>query len=343
MSETAKVTFYRIKDCGFYKRGQDTPEFGSTFELLVDLQRWSNGKRLVQTKVFEPLDGQDVHPVYLLDIKNSDDTWLVATWNQTPSNEAGVASIQGESSVGDAEVKMTEIEPGGIPGFATYFWFLPKQGLFASVRFQHLWTGQKSLQIYLESFLGQFSRFVVFGQPDADTEINIIGFRKDTKSPIESLLPKYRTVMAQKPGRRDLILQKAESIRKVIRKTTLKLTRTPDRDFWQRMLQMTGISPPGPETRPEKIRVQYEIATPVSSEEVKVIIADWDAHHDREWDDYGFEFKGESGKPLWLSHSLAREEFELDVKRDNPEVINSDSLLKALNSARENIMEILKT
>ncbi|MCS3806718.1 hypothetical protein HNO92_004327 [Chromobacterium alkanivorans] len=340
MTEKAKISFYKIKECGFYRRGESTPAFGSIDALLSDLQRWSSNKNLVQTKVFEPRDGQDIHPAYLLDIKNSGDSWVVTTWNQTPANEAGVASIKGESNVGSAEVVINEIDPGSIPGFATYFWFLPRQNIFASVRFQHLWTGQKSLQNYFDSFLGSFSRYVVFDNTSSGADVEIIGYRDDEDDPPMNLLPRFKTALEQKPGRKDYIRQRAQRIRKVIRKSVLKLQRTPDFALWQTFLHKMHISPPS--TRNENVKVQYEIATTVQVSDVDAIIAEWEEHHEREWDDYGFEFKGEANKTYWLSHSLARGEFDLDVVRDHPEVVNSESLLSALHAKREHILSILR-
>ncbi|MFB9159924.1 hypothetical protein [Chromobacterium violaceum] len=339
MRETAKVTFYKIKACGFYRRGEDRPDFGSISTLLADLKEWSRGKHLVQTKVFEPQDGQDIHPAYLLDIKEQNGSWVVATWNQTPANEAGVASIKGESSVGDAEIVMNEIDPESIPGFATYFWFLPDRGIFASVRFQHLWTGQKSMQLYLDAFLASFSRHVVFGEKE-DADVVVVGYCENPGEPPRNLSPRFRTALEQKPGKKDIIRENATNIRKIIRKSTLQLNRHPDYAWWQTFLHKTHISEP--QARPEKVRVQYEISTSVTLQDVNAIISDWDEHHEREWDDYGFTLKGQPNQPLWLSHSLAREEFELDIERNNPEVVNSESLLASLNAAKDRILRILE-
>jgi len=339
MNEKAKITFYQIKDCGFYQRGEDAPEFGSVLQLLTDLDDWSNGKPLVETKTFEPRDGQDIHPAYLLDIKSLNGSWLLTTWNQTPAHESGLASVRGESSVGEAEVVMNAVNPGTIPGFATYFWFLPSRGLFASVRFQHLWTGQKSLQCYLESFLETFSRHVVFGE-DEDAQVVVVGYQENAGDEPRHLYPKFRTSLVQKPGRRDFIRQNVDSVRKVLRKTTLRLNRVPDHAWWQDLLHKTKMSEP--QVKPEHVKIQYEMITALSLTDVDAMIEDWDAHHEREWDDYGFELRGESNKTHWFSHSLARAEFELNVERDNEEVVNAESLLAALDSAKANILRILE-
>ena len=46
------------------------------------------------------------------------------------------------------------------------------------------------------------------------------------------------------------------------------------------------------------------------------MIEGWETNHDSKWDDIGFTLTGEQN-PRWLSNSLARDTFKLDVKRVN--------------------------
>lgn len=339
MNETAGISFYQITECGFFKRGADRAEFGSIAELLHNLEAWGKGKHLVATKTFEPADGEDIHPAYLMDIRSRDNTWLITTWNQTPAHEAGVASVRGTSNVGRAEVVMNSVERGSIPGFATYFWFVPSAHVFASVRFQHLWTGQKSLQKYAESFLSSFSDHVVFGEEE--DKVIVQGYAKNpaTDSP-EDLYPRFRTALVRKPGARDFIRQNRLRINKVIRKTMLKLDRAEDLSKWQSLIRWMHRQEPN--LRPDRVRVQYELSGAVTDQDLDGIFADWDAGHESEWDDYGFMLRGEAGHPHWLSHTLAREKFPLEVVRNNDEVVNAESLLSALLSKRDEILNLIK-
>lgn len=337
MREKAKISFYEIADCGYFKRGEEHPVFGSIAATLQNLDDWSQGKSLVETKTFEPADGEDLHPAYLMDIRKLDDTWLVSTWNQTPANEAGVASVRGNSNVGKAEVVMNDIEKGSIPGFATYFWFIPSRKLFASIRFQHLWTGQQSMQKYVETFLAGFSNHVVYS--DDEAQVEILGYAKDpAKDAPAHLYPRFRTGLLRKPGARELIQQNRINIRKVIRKTVLKLNREEDLSKWQSLLRWTHMEKPA--NQPDRVRVQYELSGAVTDHDLEAIFKDWDAGHETEWDDYGFMFQGQSAQPHWLSHTLARSQFELDVIRDSEEVVNGESLLEALLANRVEILKL---
>ena len=66
--EQVKVSLYKIASCGYYPRGNHNhPQFGGVDDILRDIQRWGADKRLAHTKTFDPLDGGNHLPVYLVD------------------------------------------------------------------------------------------------------------------------------------------------------------------------------------------------------------------------------------------------------------------------------------
>lgn len=162
--------------------GESTPAFGSIDALLSDLQRWSSNKNLVQTKVFEPRDGQDIHPAYLLDIKNSGDSWVVTTWNQTPANEAGVASIKGESNVGSAEVVIMKLTQAVSLGLLHISGFASAKHLCKCAISTPMDRSEVTTEL-LRLFLGSFSRYVVFDNTSSGADVEVIGYRDDENDP----------------------------------------------------------------------------------------------------------------------------------------------------------------
>lgn len=338
--EKAKITFYRALQCGYYPRGEaDDAAFGNLQSMLADLAGWSRGKQLAATKTYEAADGADFLPAYLMAITPGEDSWVVTMWNQTPATEGKVAAAIGTSEVGNAEVVMNDLPKGGIPGFATYFWFIPSRNVFASIRFQHLVTGQKPMQQYMESFLASCSKHVAWTDPQPGVDVEIAGYLEAPDSAVQDVNPRFRTQLFKKPGAHELILKNAESVRKVLRKTTLKLDRPEQLSRWQHFLEWTHMREP--QHRPDQVKVQYELPAQLSRADIEAMIAAWNEGHDREWDDYGFKLKGSSQHIHWLSHSLARQEFQLDVERTDLEVVNSQSLLKALSDHRVEILRLI--
>ena len=253
--EIANITFYRIDQCGYYRFGEDIPSFGSAGELLKEVREWSKDKSLVETKLYE--QAGELLPVYLLDIKELDGSWMLTMWNQVPSTKQNVASVMANSSVGQAAVVMNDIKEGSIPGFATYFWIHPEQNIFASLRFQHLVTAQKAMQEYLEAFLEVASSHVI-SVPAAGDEagIEIKGYcenRIDVDEEAKRVYPRFRTKMVRRPGLHDLILKKFDQVTRVERAAVLNLDRPEDLDVWQKFLRWTKITQP--QVRPDRMRI----------------------------------------------------------------------------------------
>lgn len=336
--ETAKITFYKVNECGFYARGETTPKFGSIQDLLLSLEDWSQGKQLVETKTYEPNGSSEQMPCYLLNILSSGSSWLVTIWNETPSTDGQTASAVGTSNVGNAQIVMNELPEGGIPGFATYFWFIPELNIFASIRFQHLISGQKPMQLYMESYLALFSPFVVVTEPDENEDIFIIGYKANPEDEAADLYPKFRTCLFKKRGNRDLLLAKAHDIRKIIRKASLRLSRPEDLSHWQRLLTALDLRTATPND--EAIKVKYEVGANLSRDDLHALIEGWEQEHERQWDDYGFQFRGDNAIH-WLSHSIARSEYQVEIRRENAEVVNASMLLSELERLRPEIIRLV--
>jgi hypothetical protein len=88
------------------------------------------------------------------------------------------------------------------------------------------------------------------------------------------------------------------------------------------------------------VRVKYELDHTPDADELEAIIEDWIAEHDARWDDVGFQIEGEQS-PFWLSHSVAKTKFDLNIQRDNAEIINAESLLEALTENRAEILNLI--
>ncbi|MCR3951022.1 hypothetical protein [Aeromonas hydrophila] len=348
MFESVKLSFYRIDECGYYNYGKEDPAFGTASQILKDIQKWSLDKSIENTKLYEPADGSNYLSTYLLNISKYKDYWLLTTWNETPTTEAGVPSVLKTSKVSAPGVIINDIKADSIPGYATYFWFLPDESMFASVRFRNrTLTGQPQMRKYIESALSFISSCVVLAtKAEADGTHKILGYRDpslgSTDLPKPQPQPRFNTSLAQKAGNRELIRQKANEISKIYRKETLQLKHMDKREWWQSALQRFGITAGSDYNRTDDVNIKYEISPEsLNLPIVNKIIKSWDDSEDTrsEWDDYGFGFVGSSTTPHWLSHSTLKASVELDVIWDNDEVINAENLLKQLNKRKALILK----
>ncbi len=82
------------------------------------------------------------------------------------------------------------------------------------------------------------------------------------------------------------------------------------------------------------VKVKYEMNSQPSRDELEEIIRNWEEEDKEEaWDNVGFQLSGEQ-TTHWLSHAFARSALELNVVRENAEVVQARSLLAVLREQR---------
>ena len=334
--EQVKVSLYKIASCGYYPRGNHThPQFGAMGDILRDIQRWGVDKRLAHTKTFDPLDGGNHLPVYLVDATRHDAAWLLTLWNESHNTEGTITSINGQAAVGNADVSETEVEEGHIPGHATYFWFLPDEGLMASVRFQHLTTGVSGMNKYMRCFVQRFTSFAVLGEPDEGGQRAIVGYPPDQTTAPSHYSARFKTEVFVKPGPLDKILANAANIRKMERRAKLDLAIRTEKNFFQKLLE--GVHLATHHTGQHEAKIKYEVEVNGLEEgEVREIISQW-REEDQDDSDYGFVLRGDQNTH-WLGKEFVRETFELEVERDNAELVRPQSLLHELARHRAQLL-----
>jgi hypothetical protein len=337
--EIARINFYEVNDCGYYDEA-DNYRFGDIANLLPDLMRWvlRDGLSVRQTLTFDVGDDAKELPVYCAGMRTANGDYLLTTWNETPMVDGQTASIQGDTDVIAPQVLLTNVPDGGIPGFATYFWFLPQQGVFATIRFSHqVLNGHKGMCLYLRSFLQKFS-------PHADREpvgdgldIAVRGYRNTPGSPTEQLRVKFSTRALRRRALIDRIRATRPHIRWVVRKNRLRVQSADDQAFFQRALTAMGLREQ-PARLEHELRYQQKVEWTPSPEQLELMIRDWEANHGLQWDDIGFQIAGEA-TPLWLSHSIAKTSHVLDIQRHNAELVQGESLLAALSQNKAVILD----
>jgi len=170
---------------------------------------------------------------------------------------------------------------------------------------------------------------------DGTHEVVIKGYKAnpaDVALPKKKHYPQFVTGLVKNPGKHDIIRQNANNISKVEKVVELNLAMAEEISLWQKLLVQTKISQPQAPGASTKIR--YEISPDIDLADVDEMIADWNVNGDINSCDYGFKFKGDQ-QMYWLSRSLARTKFPLDLVRKDAEFVTSDSLLTELIGKRD--------
>ncbi|WP_404324747.1 hypothetical protein HA399_09240 [Cobetia sp. UIB-001] len=340
--EQANIVFYSMTQAGLYKHGQDKPIFGNLTEILEDLFGWVSGKALAQTATYQVSSDSELNPSCLFDISKKPDSFLITIWNESPSTKGRVASVDPSSNVGSVKVSMNKLTSGTIPGYATYFWFIPSLDVFACIRFQHTNIARKTMCKYVESFIDPFSRYVAFAKVPKKG-YNVVKYT-DGSSSYDKLSSRFRATILRKQGNIDYILNNYSKIEKIIRKTSIKMNNKPDKKLFDTLVKgiqrVKGINYVQPVSY---VNINYELPISMPKSDLEDIIDDWKSTGNslsNEWDDYGFKIKGEMDKTYWLSNSLAKTTLDLNVIRQNDEIVDSASLIEALEANRDAILKV---
>jgi hypothetical protein len=345
MSETATIQFYEVEECGYFKRGEDEADFGSLSDTLYQLEDWASQEelRLVDTQTYTPGDSGNLYPAYCFNIIHSQgrNDYLLTTWNRVPSTDEQIASARENSQVGEVDVELTDLPENSIPGYATYFWFIPEDDRFATIQFDRPKNGHPQLKRYLTEFLAKFTSYVVEEETQGD-ELEIEGYREHPEDEPEHYYPRFTSVPSRTEGQIDLIRERRPHIRKIIRKNRLgdDLVGDVPLTWKQTILRELGLNDPANTEEDEGLKTKYEVSYEPNEGELDDIIENWEENHDEgsRWHDVGFRFKGQSSKTYWLSNSLIKQERDLDVDRINEEVVGANSLLQEILDQRQSLL-----
>jgi len=339
VTERVGVRFYKIQECGYYTYRHSTYQFGDISDILDQLQAWVSDKTLSMTCTYELEEGEDVYKTYCFDLKKNYSTgdFVLVTWNELPTNNGRVVTVNGRQPVGDATVQFTNAPDGSIPGYAAYFWFIPEHNAFAVIRFHHtLLIGRSNLERYIREYCAKFTKYVIERRTENGALIE--GYSNGRQA-IQHLRPSFKSHLYRQRGEIETLRQIHSSIRKVIRKNRLKLPNRLNLDLWQGFLRNLGVNMNHDEA-PLDLDIKYEIPFRPTIEDFNSMVAEWETHHDSKWDDIGFVLDGEC-EVRWLSNSIAKEEYELEVTRANDEVVDTQSLLDSLTMLRTQVLGLI--
>lgn len=305
------LTFFELEQFGFYRHGTREFLFGDVHSALQELHEWSAGKDVGMTELTSPSRvNRGALPVYVFGIQPTGDDWLLATWNTVPAADGAVASLARDSRVGRApRVHANPIVEGSIPGFPTYFWFLPEHNTFATLRFENPITAARPMMGYVRQFLKTESGYVV-----RDDDGSIAGYRDlhddgdHTKAHV-----KVSANVRSKPGEVARLRRERPNIRTVIRDSYLIQRVRRDRNWFQKLSQIVRDNEqPSEFTQDTKVHIALSY-TPTEAELDQMIETELQTQRDSEFDDLGFKLVG-SNETIWINSAMSRTTVNMNIR-----------------------------
>ncbi|MBH1566170.1 hypothetical protein I5U58_02045 [Stenotrophomonas maltophilia] len=315
------LRFYRVAHCGYYKHGQPVPAIGDLDFFLEELREYAAGKNLEDTRVE---GGGDRLPAYLFDIKQHGSCWILTLWNEVPADEGAVASVPASSPVGAGTVLSNPVAANSIPGFPTYFLFIPEAELVAPVVYGDSVFGLPQFKQYAHQFLENSTSVVHFDEDGEEAEV--LGYEDGDGEVREELRARFEIQLKRNGTQEAAIIKKAASIRSIIRVAEMKTVTQPERARFQRFLDFWGMTAaPAAKT----VRIRQQIPVSVTKDQVKAMIDDLSDDLVPKRNDIAFKFEKEA-QPVWLSGSIASASYDLNVDKVDG-VFSAEDLAKAFS------------
>jgi hypothetical protein len=337
-----KITFHKIEKCGIYAPGKPPNlQVMGIKELLPGLCNWidSGSKPIEETATFEPNEDDNILPVYCLSVDFSQNgDALITTWNKSAEFNGKTLSIEGNKPATTAQVRSSNVPKNSIPGYPTYFWFLPNEGVYATITYNTTLNGNPGLQKYLSNFLHKFTKYTTWKDDNPDTNtIEILGYDvAGCENLFTNSFGAFKSSLYPRPSQAKLLLARFSEIKKIKRKEILR-SGTNDPKFMSSIMAGMGIID---DTPPSDLKVEYTAYKTFTKEEIQQILDNYKDSNKDKWDDVGFYLQG-SQTPIWASHSTSRDTFKLDVSGIENPILDRNSLLSSLEIHKDRILKIL--
>lgn len=348
MEVDARVKFFRLERCGYYRHRSRHAAFCTLPEMLDDVMQWIHGKSISETSTYEPTDEQDenlLHTYCYSIIKNDSSDCLLTMWNETASTDGAVASVSLTGTVENAEIATARIRKGYAPGYPAYFWFPHGVGGFATIQINNRLNGRNNLEQFFRGFLRSYSRWVVLSGADESTESDtVLGYSESGhEDDLDSVKPHFHAAAWKKKGELDFIRQRRQDIRKLVRKDELNFSFQEPVSLWQQIWRNIAGDEPSPQLDGvHRFSLEFDFEPTVG--ELEKVIKHWEGDQQNfigKHQDVGFKLRGDQ-KTYWLSRALASEVFQLDITYANGPLANTEILLAELGRQRKQILALLE-
>lgn len=351
MSERASIRFYDVKHCGLFKARARQSTLGSFSEILHNIYNWAGepGRLVLNTCSYEVDEDfeQEFLETYLVSAQKYSATgdYLFCFWNRTHASGDSVYALDAGTQLTNVSEKtfhQGNLPESSIPGYATYFWFIPSKSAMATITFGNPRSGMNAFSYWLESFFRTESRFAAFDESD-----QFIGYRAADGSIHNDLEPRFGKQLYRNPSKRQLILSNCQHIRGVVRRINLERGQVADKGLIDSLKSRVGISTET-EVHDHDVSLKYEFSYTPTESEVQEMFSAYEASPSKSnWEDVGFVFPDNNSfgaaKKEWLSKSFAKIKLTVDIEWILVgQLVKGDVLLQTLHSHRSELLNLLQ-
>ena len=335
----AKIKFFDIKKCGYYLRGRDSAVVSDLDDTLQKLASWArDGREFVNTSTYQADPDNDLQNTYFCDWHKNElngDSLLVL-WNEVPNDNGVIYGMSPMEQPGSTAMLTTGFgNVPAIPGFPSYFWFVPEENVFASIKFGHSIQGKSHLDSYLNGFLANKSPYRVLDHDD-----KVIGYSANGEPSTNSASThsKFYAIGRKQEELETELLTNIHKIRKIVKRESLEYTVEDDRRTLERVFSgLLGNTPTFIQPRSISHELQFE----PSVQQLQQIINNYaQLNTASSIRNVGFVYN--NGKRIMLSGVSVAFTAELNARREDNQIITPQALLSAITAQRQDLLRPLE-
>lgn len=319
------------------------------FSELLTIYNWSQSNRLIQNTCTYEIQNDsemDFLKTYLVSATKNEFTgdYLFVYWNQTHETGDGHYALNPTSIVGQessSQFHRSNLPEASIPGYATYFWFMPDSNKMATITFGSPRSGMNAFSYWMKGFLKTESRYARF-----DNEDNFLGYSDSDATPIEDLEVRFTKSLHKNPSKQQMIINNHSYIKSVIRRIRLDRSQALHTDALGKLKELMGIS--GTQFDTQQVPLNFKLDYQPSRAEIISMIDDYENSPTRTgWEDVGFVFPESNSfgaEPKeWLSKSFAKTKVSFNVDWVLAgQLVNGSQLLNSIVSQRTDLISLME-
>ncbi|MDK9420830.1 hypothetical protein PO857_003142 [Pectobacterium carotovorum] len=336
----AKIKFFDINRFGYYKYGSKSPVLGGITDTLTHLNKWAkDGREFVNTLTYQDDKESDLRNTYYCGSafeKQHGDS-LLTLWAEVPNDSGVIYGMPPLEKPGKVDMLTTGFSVNkAIPGFPCYFWFIPEENVFASIKFEHSLQGKSNLDNYINGFLLNKSPYRVLDNND-----KVIGFSADGKENNDSskISPKFYAVGKKYDEIQAELISNLHRITRILKREKITYATPDDRSIIERVF--SGLLSNTPASTQERT-IFHEMEFKPTETQLKHIVNNFNSlQNTSPIKNVGFKYS--DGKSIWLSGASVAFEIELNVRRKENHIIAPDRLLHAIMKRRDEFINRMKT
>lgn len=342
------VTFFKYTECGFYRVGSDYNEPLEMSVMLESLLEWHQKRVSLEDTLLwdDETPGYALRKkVYLKSIDKDERTgdYMVFLWRAVGSGD-GVYGMKASARLDDENLYDANEAVGEervIWGEGAYYWFIPNQNLFASIRFPNTITDTNMMNAYLKDYIKlhadikQKVREVREGKSGTFTSVS---FPAQEEGESGNLWLRIWSKQYTKITTQADLGAIARDITHFVKREVIS-AREEQQPDWTRLFG--GLPFVSSEVKKETRNVEINIEAKPTAEELQLVFAEYEAQYNGGldgWRNIGFRKEGVGGV-CWLNSFAVKNTLSIDdIVADGTGHYSTQRLLMALELKRDNLL-----